>query len=152
MREGRSVANDGRSAETRRSLEALRSLREHFLRNGYLRSPPDRDKDPATHRGHELRFAALTDDERDQMLSLLGRAGVETGKPFLKGAAWRIPIYGRDNVEGLIARMFPAKSDGGGMKAVKRARNASKKKVQPKRAVASKAKVAKRSRPRSARR
>jgi len=83
---------------------ALRKLREHFERNGYVRSPRDPD-DSNSHRGYELRFSALDEAERDRIVRLLRRAGFEPGKPFTKGPAWRIPMYGRQQVAELLLRM-----------------------------------------------
>lgn len=81
---------------------ALRALRRAFAKNGYLRSAPDR-RHSSTHRGYELRFSALSAEERDAIVAHLRALGVEPGRPFAKGPAWRIPIYGKAQVETLAA-------------------------------------------------
>jgi hypothetical protein len=80
-------------------------LRRFYDRNGYMRSPPDPSLFPRPHRGYELRFSALEDGECDEIVGLLRRLGVVPGKPFAKGPHWRIPIYGKEQVEALLAWM-----------------------------------------------
>jgi hypothetical protein len=88
---------------TPRQRRALEALRGYFVRNGYVRTGPDRRARPTTHRGHELRFSA---DDWDEMLDVarcLGHLGIDYGKPFQKGPAWRIPVYGRERCVWLLA-------------------------------------------------
>ncbi len=89
-------------AKTPPRAAALRALRRAYAKNGYLRSAPDR-RHSNTHRGYELRFSALSIEEMDAIVGHLRALGVEPGRPFAKGSNWRIPIYGKTQVEGLIA-------------------------------------------------
>jgi hypothetical protein len=83
-------------------------LRDHYRRNGYLRSTRQPD-DADSHRGHELRFSALNARERDRIVRLLERLGIVSGKPFAKGSGhWRIAVYGKWQVETLLAWMDSA--------------------------------------------
>jgi hypothetical protein len=80
---------------------AVRELSERFRENGYLRSYPDREDAPDSHRGYELRFSAYP-DEIDEIQDHLRALEIRPGKPFEKGHMVRIPVYGREQVQHLI--------------------------------------------------
>ena len=87
---------------------AVRELSAVYGRTCYLRTP--RGGAEGSHHGFELRFCALDADERDAIVALLRRAGVEPGKPFEKGPSWRIPVYGAEPVD-LLARALRKRAD-----------------------------------------
>jgi hypothetical protein len=88
-----------RPQDRRRSI---RFLADMFARNGYFRSPRGPATPQDSHRGYELRFTADDDAERDQILRALARLGIKPGKPYPHNRyQWRIPIYGRDQVDAL---------------------------------------------------
>ena len=84
---------------------ALVFLAGAYSRNGHTRTPADREVNPGTHRGYEIRFSALNAAEREEIVKALRDAGFAPGRPFAKGPAWRIPVYGRDAVRRLRAVM-----------------------------------------------
>ena len=92
------------TAKGRAALNAYLALRGYYLRNGYTRTPRDPDA-PTSHRGYELRFTARDGAERDHIVGLLRRVGIKAGKPFSKGAQWRIPVYGDNAVSSLLSAM-----------------------------------------------
>ncbi len=107
-----------KGSQKRNPQAALRRLGRTYGEQVYLRSAPDRKAEPRTHRGYELRFIAHSAAERDELLSLLREAGETPGKPFATGGAWRIPVYGKEAVERLLAGMgvSPAAKRKGGVR------------------------------------
>ena len=102
------------SATRRKSASTVASPREEsalvflagaYARNGHTRTAADREVNPGTHRGYEIRFSALNAAARDEIVKALRDAGFAPGRPFAKGPAWRIPVYGRDAVRRLRAEM-----------------------------------------------
>jgi hypothetical protein len=91
---------DTNSLRTRKT--ALSQLNDAFLRNGYWRGKPDPRRKPGTHRGYEARFSAGSAAERDAILRLLRAAGIKPGRPFAKGPSWRVPVYGKAQVQVLL--------------------------------------------------
>lgn len=88
-----------RHGQKQRSLRLLASF---FWRNGYFRTPRGPRTPSESHRGYELRFTADDDAERDLILRHLDRLGIRAGTPYGHNERqWRIPIYGREQVETL---------------------------------------------------
>jgi hypothetical protein len=89
----------GRPIDRRKSIRVLANL---FWRNGYFRTPRGGATREDSHRGYELRFTADDDGERDLILRHLAKLGIRPGKPYPHNRyQWRIPIYGRDQVDAL---------------------------------------------------
>lgn len=82
---------------------ALERVRRAFAARGYVRSPPDRRRRPTTHRGYELRIAARSVTELKSLARDLRKLGYRPGAPFQKGRMWRIPVYGAEAVDSLLA-------------------------------------------------
>jgi len=74
-----------------------------FERNGYARQQnSDRVSKEGFEKykkGDEIRLTAKSKQELSQIRSLLQQAGFKPGKPFIKGRQYRLPIYGRGEVE-----------------------------------------------------
>ena len=97
-----------RPQDRRRSIRFLANM---FARNGYFRSPRGPATPQDSHRGYELRFTADDDSERDQILRHLARLGIKPGKPYPHNRyQWRIPIYGREQVDALGKKLMSQKS------------------------------------------
>ena len=81
--------------------KVIDELSRLFHRNGYVRWPNE-DRYAATPRGYkkgcELRLVANSSEELATIRQLLTTAGFEYGQPFAKGAQWRQPLYGLDNL------------------------------------------------------
>lgn len=94
-----------KGSQKRNPQAALRRLARTYGEQLYLRGAPNRKAQPRTHRGYEIRFIAHSAAARDQILALLREAGEAPGKPFATGGAWRVPVYGKEAVERLMAGM-----------------------------------------------
>jgi hypothetical protein len=88
----------GRAVAKRKVIQFLARA---FWRNGYFRTPRDPKGRSGGHRGYELRFSALTASERDEIVEHLEALGFHPGRPFQKGPHWRIPVYGKAQVDEL---------------------------------------------------
>lgn len=77
-------------------------LRASFRKAGVIRTP--RVLSPSTtHRGYEIRFSALSPEERDRIIELLLILDFTPGAPFAKGRGFRIPVYGLEQTLRLSA-------------------------------------------------
>jgi hypothetical protein len=92
----------GRAVAKRKLIQFLARA---FSKNGYFRSPRDPRGRSGGHRGYELRFSALTAAERDAIVEHLEALGIRPGRPFQKGPHWRIPVYGKEQVDELAQLM-----------------------------------------------
>lgn len=81
---------------------AASRLAKIFQRNGYVRmQDPQRIADEGWgqyKKGEEVRLAASSAHELEQIRRLLRQAGFKPGCPFVKGKQYRQPIYGREAV------------------------------------------------------
>jgi hypothetical protein len=86
--------------------EAVEQLGGYFRRIGYARwQNAERlaaEGYRAYKKGDEIRFMAKTKRELSVIRRLLRQAGFKPGRPFTKGALFRQPVYGRQEV----ARFF----------------------------------------------
>lgn len=93
------------SATTRR---LLRQLASYFFRNGYMRVQNEgrlAKEGRRYKKGDEIRFAAQSRAELGVIRQLLRRAGFKPGKPFEKGKQYRLPVYGRKEVQRFLDLM-----------------------------------------------
>lgn len=89
--------------------EAIRELVGLYQRNGYVRWPRperlEREDSQDYKKGVELRFTAYSADEAEHISELLGRVGIQHGRPHAKGPHVRIPVYGEDRVMRFMAML-----------------------------------------------
>jgi len=86
--------------ESEEGKAALVRLARAYAKRGFARSLPGRTT--PSHHGCELRFAALDERDRDEIVALLEACGVPAGRPFAKGSSWRVPVYGKNPVRRLL--------------------------------------------------
>ena len=88
------------------------ALARYFTRNGYVRwqNPKRlaRDGYMGYKKGDEVRLTAQDEQELHDIQELLVRAGFRSGRPFVKGQQYRLPIYGREEV-GRFLRLVAAR-------------------------------------------
>lgn len=87
--------------------DAVQELVRYYRRNGFVRWPlPERmeEEDAQSYKkGAEIRFTAHDADEAERIMELLQRIGMRHGRPFAKGAQFRIPVYGYSQVADFLA-------------------------------------------------
>jgi len=77
--------------------QVLEGLAECFQRNGYVKwrdGVSEAEVGGGMRHGIELRLAANSDEELEEVRKLLKSAGFSPGRPFRKGHGYRQPLYG----------------------------------------------------------
>lgn len=97
------VASPGAPGATIHDVAAVKRLREAYLRNGYVRRQnPVRvteEGSRAYRKGEEVRLTASSAMELRLVRRLLRQTGFTSGRPFVKGRQYRLPVYGRAQVD-----------------------------------------------------
>ncbi len=108
------TTNKGSSSTVKRARAAkvkaipqarIDQLTALFDQQGYMRRPDKkrRRKTPASYKkGYEIRLIAHSREELLSIRRLLETCGIKLGRAFEKGAQWRQPIYGREQVRRLL--------------------------------------------------
>lgn len=88
--------------------EVIEGLQLALLPNGCFRvanTELRRTKGQKYKRGYEARFVVKTEEDLAGIQQLLHRAGIQYGKPYAKGRQFVQPVYGRQQLEWLLAVM-----------------------------------------------
>ncbi len=88
--------------------EVIEGLQLALLPNGCFRvanTELRRTKGQEYKKGYEARFVVKTEEELADIQQLLNRAGIKFGKPYAKGKQFVQPVYGKMQLEWLLAVM-----------------------------------------------